>query len=105
MDIQAVMLQKIFDGSLNLEKCTVEELRDLPLIFYQTRVDSTTLLNIWGKLPFHYRKDFLLRTSLPCFVHYNRPDSRIHVDGPPSPQGQCRHCLESLPKTNVCRKK
>ncbi|CAG9768401.1 unnamed protein product [Ceutorhynchus assimilis] len=61
-------------------------------------VDSTTLLNIWGKLPLECRKDFELQTRLPCFMHYNRPDWRTHVDGPPSSQNQCYFCIRALAK-------
>ncbi|CAG9764632.1 unnamed protein product [Ceutorhynchus assimilis] len=91
-------LLKLLSGEKNIEDCSADELKDLPIGFFLQYVDSTTLLNIWGKLPLECRKDFGLQTRLPCFMHYNRPDWRTQVDGPPSSQNTCYFCIKALTK-------
>ena len=65
-----------------------EELKTLPLCFFQNYVNNYTLLCIWGKLPMEYRSDINLQTKLTCFIHYNRPDTRTHIDGPATSQNR-----------------
>lgn len=89
----AELLLKYLSESKNLSEYSSDELKSIPLEFYQKYVDCLTLLSIWGKLPGEYRQNFDLQIKLPCFIHYNRPDWRTHVDGFPSPQGRCRFCL------------
>lgn len=67
----------------SLENCTADDFKNFPIEFFRYHINSLTLLNIWAKLPNHYKEDFNLQTKLPCFIHYNRSNWQTHFDGPP----------------------
>lgn len=89
-------LLKFLSGEKSIKECNAEELKEIPIDFFVKYVDSFTLLHIWSRLPLEYRRDFELQINLPCFIHYNRPDWRTHVDGPPSSQKKCCFCIKAL---------
>ncbi|CAG9760371.1 unnamed protein product [Ceutorhynchus assimilis] len=89
-------LLKFLSGEKNIRECSAEELKELPIDFFLKYVDSSTLLHIWGLLPVEHRQEFELQIKLPCFIHYNRPDWRTHVDGPPSSQKTCTFCIKAF---------
>lgn len=80
----------------SIEECGVDEFKLIPLKFFLKYVEPITLLEIWGKLPISYRTDEELQMCLPCFVHYNKPSMRTHIDGPPPSQTKCRLCIRAL---------
>ena len=66
------LMLDILSGAKNINDC--DDLKSLPLDFFLNYVDCMSLLDIWGRLPVDYRRNFELQVRLPCFVHYNRPD-------------------------------
>ena len=89
-------LLAFLNDSKSIDEYSTEELKCFPIRFFENYVEPATLLNIWGKLPIEYRTNADLQLCLPCFVHYNRPSIRTHVDGPPSSQSKCRLCIRVL---------
>lgn len=83
-------------GNKNIKQLKSEELKCLPLEYFLKEVGCMDLLNIWSKLPYEYISNYELQIRLPCFVHYNRPEVRVHIDGPPSSQKKCQYCLQTL---------
>lgn len=79
-----------------LKEFTREQLADFPLDYLLYHCTSVEILNAWPNLPLEVRSDFRLRTKLPCFVHFNRPEWEDEVDGPPSSQSQCQICKLGL---------
>lgn len=80
----------------NLYDFTEEELQHFPLQYLIEKVGPLELLYAWIKLPSEYRGNFNLQIKLPCFVHYNRPEWRSHIDGPPDSQSRCHVCKWGL---------
>lgn len=83
----------------NLYDFTKEELQNFPLQYLIEKVGPIELLRTWSLLGKH-TQHFELSIQLPCFVHYNRPEWRSHVDGPPSSQARCHVCKWGLDRCN-----
>ena len=80
------------EGKKRLNEFSEEELKTFDVEHLVMYAKPLELLYAWHKLPQEHRHCWHLQTALPCFVHYNRPDSVHHVDGPPSRQSRCRSC-------------
>lgn len=80
------------NGEKLLSDFTAEELKMLPLDYLLKNITAGELLNSWYKLPMEYKSNYFLQVKLPCFVHYNRPEWRTHLDGPPDSQEKCYLC-------------
>ena len=78
------------NDSKSIDEYSADELKCLPINFFLKYVKPIKLLNIWGKLPIEYRSNDDLQLRLPCFVHYNKPSMRTHIDSPPPSQCKCR---------------
>lgn len=89
------ILMSHMNGEKELNEFSNIELGLLPLDYLIKYASPFELLLIFGKLPTIYQANFELRISLPCFFHYNRPESRTHFDGPPTSQRNCRICNKS----------
>lgn len=79
-----------------LEEFTREQLANFPLNYLLYHCTSIEVLNAWHKLPLEIRSEFKLRTKLPCFVHFNRPEWEDEVDGHPPSQSRCYICKLGL---------
>lgn len=90
-----VMLAHL-NGEKDLSEFTREEIKMLPLEYLIKYAKPYDLLNIWTKLPLSYQGDFYLQISLPCFVHYNRPEWRTHFEGSAPSQRNCILCNKIL---------
>ncbi len=77
------------------------ELKRIPLEYLIDRVKPVELLEIWCNLPREYQNNLELQIRLPCFIHYNRPDSTTHFDGPVPSQKLCYLCNKNI-YTHVC---
>jgi hypothetical protein len=74
-----------------IELCDAD-LQSIPLEFLIQHARAVDLLNVWNKLPETYKTSDELQKCLPCFKHYNTPESRTHIDGPPSSIKKCLAC-------------
>lgn len=73
---------------------TPQQIKQLPRNYIE-RLDASDLDKIWEHLPAKYKNDKKLQLQLPCYEHYNRPEHRDHIDGPPPSKAACWMC----PKT------
>ena len=87
---------ELMTGTINIEDCSADVLKSIPIQYFLKYVKSMELLNIWGKLPTEYKNSFVLRTKLPCFSHFNRPEWQTHVEGSPMSQQNCPLCRKVL---------
>ena len=77
-------------GEKMLSEFTNEEIAMIPIDYLINYVDSSELLDAWGRLPSSYKSCFPLQIRLPCFLHYNRVGN--HFDGGPMSQEKCLFC-------------
>ena len=85
-------LLEYMEGKTRLDEFSEEDLKSFPLEYLVMHAQPVELLYAWPKLTREHCHCWFLQTALPCFVHYNRPDSFHHIDGPPSSQSNCRGC-------------
>lgn len=72
-------------------KLTPQQIKLLPPNYFQ-RLDAGDLQSIWKHIPKEYRKNKKLQLKLPCYDHWNRPEDRDHIDGPPPARDKCWEC-------------
>lgn len=91
------IVEKVGQALEYLDKGSIQEIinseliRYIPLYILKTRISATSLLRMWDSLTENQKS--LLEKYLPCFEHYNRPECRTHIDGPPPPVYRCPGCI------------
>lgn len=65
---------------------------NLFLTHLKEHITSLQLERMWDWLPEVYRQREDIIELLPCREHYNLPNSRTHIDGPPPSRKNCRAC-------------
>lgn len=68
-----------------------EQLRFIPKVVL-LRDFGNYVEQLWDKLPDHLKIDPEVRSYRACMEHYNRPDQRTHIDGPPPLIRNCAVC-------------
>lgn len=77
------------DSLLGLSKEELEYIPKVVLLKYYSR----DIHYVWDKLPSHIKVDPEVQSYRRCLVHYNRPDQRSHIDGPPPMIRNCYICM------------
>lgn len=82
-----------------MDKIRLYELRDrelsqLPLEYFDERVESYELKKIWDRLPWNYI-EYLKNNSRLCYVNYNK--GLDHIDGPAPERKNCPACINDSP--------
>lgn len=73
------------------------ELAQIPRLILLS-VFSKQINLIFHRLPRHIKGDLEVILCMPCRAHYNRPDERTHIDGPPPMRNQCPECIDQIKK-------
>lgn len=85
-----IIINNISSGDIkNME---MNELQFVSAEYLIRHISPYDLLLMWYKLPSEHAQNFLLQSHLPCFIHYNRPNQEVHIDGPVPSQANCRFC-------------
>jgi hypothetical protein len=75
-------------GNDKLSKYTIQY---LPEVFLR-KMEGLKLEAVWSFLPEKFKEEKYFLERLPCRKHYNLPNQRTHIDGPPSPIYCCYEC-------------
>ncbi|KAK4875429.1 hypothetical protein RN001_011851 [Aquatica leii] len=59
--------------------------------YLKQNTGHTEIHDAWEKLPLSIRNDDEMKSYRLCTKHWNLPEQRVHIDGPPP---QIRHCFE-----------
>lgn len=96
MDVNKMVLGKIDKAIVAFEngyELTREIVNYLPKT-YVKKLYGVELESVWHFLPLEYKREF--SDNLPCYVHYNLPSHRTHIDGPPPTKFQCVGCKKKM---------
>ncbi|KYM96990.1 hypothetical protein ALC62_12368 [Cyphomyrmex costatus] len=78
---------------------TAEQLQYVPRVIL-LRDFENYIEELWDRLPDHIKADTEVKRCRMCFEHYNLPNQKTHIDGPPPLIKNCPQCRVDMQTVN-----